>query len=159
MTVSELKQYGLEAMTNEEIDDFLANERHGVLGLSNRGAPYMIPLAFGFDGGDALYFTFFLGEESEKARLAERTDEATFLVYRPDSVFSWESVQLTGSISRVGDAESTEEPVTQSSWRLALFDRADTAGETAVYRFEIESQSGFKSTGVPPGMDKNRADS
>jgi nitroimidazol reductase NimA-like FMN-containing flavoprotein (pyridoxamine 5'-phosphate oxidase superfamily) len=158
MTVSELEEYGLKRMTGEEIDDFLTNERHGVLGLANEGVPYLVPLAFGFDG-DALYFTFFLGEESEKARLAERTDRATFLVYRPDTVFNWESVQLIGSISHVADPDASEESVTDSAWRLALFERADTAGGTELYRFDIEERTGFRATGVPPGMEKGGADS
>jgi len=158
MTVSELQQYGLEAMTDGEISDFLSNESHGVLGLPSQGAPYLVPMAFGFDGENALYFTFFLGEESEKARLAAQADEATFLVYSPDSVFYWESVQLIGSISHVPEPEASADTVTRSSWRLALFERADTAGETAVYRFDIEERSGFKSTGVPPGMDEQAED-
>lgn len=158
MTVTELQQYGLEAMTDDEIDDFLTNENHGVLGLPSEGAPYLLPMAFGFDGESALYFTFFLGEESDKARLAAQADEATFLVYSPDSVFYWESVQLIGSIGHVPDPERSVEPSSQSSWRLALFERADTAGETAVYRFDIEERSGFKSTGVPPGMAENTDD-
>lgn len=159
MTVTELQQYGLEAMTDEEIGNFLENERHGVLGLPTQGAPYLLPMAFGFDGDDALYFTFFLGEESEKARLAEEAEEAAFLVYSPDSVFYWESVQLTGSISHVPDAEASVGTASRSSWRLALFERADTAGETALYRFDIRGRSGFKSTGVPPGMEEKRTES
>lgn len=156
MTVTELQKYGLEAMDDEEIDAFLTNQNHGVLGLPTDGAPYLLPMAFAFDGDSSLYFAFFVGEESEKVRLADQADEAAFLVYSPDSVFYWESVKMRGSISRPTESEISDGALDGSTWKLDIFEQADTAGETVVYRFEIEDRTGFKSTGVPPGMKDKR---
>ena len=50
MTVDILQAYGLEQMDEGEIADFLTNRGGGVLGLPTAGAPYLIPMSFGFDG-------------------------------------------------------------------------------------------------------------
>lgn len=159
MTIEDLKEYGLEEMTSEGIHDFLANERYGVLGFSTDTNPYLLPMAFEFDGESNLYFSYFVGSESTKEDLTEQADNVSFLVYSPDSVFYWESVQLTGTLTPVPQSEwDTLDAVVESSWNLALFKQADTAGRLKIYRFEITEQVGLKATGIPPGMEEKRAE-
>ena len=101
MTTEELKRYGLENMRREEIDAFLETQSLGVLGLPGERAPYLVPLSFAFDGESTLYFTYLLGDESEKERLTEATERARFLIYSADTLFNWESVLLEGTFDVV----------------------------------------------------------
>lgn len=157
MTVDELREYGLEEMSDEEIRNFLTNEGHGVLGLPTEDAPYIVPMSFGFDGTSTLYFSYFVGEESRKDDLAEQTDVASFLVYSPDSVFYWESVLLTGSLSQLPESEwEAHQDALDNAWHLELFEKGNTAGHLKLYQFEITEQAGLKCTGLPPGMEDNR---
>ena len=158
MTIETLQEYGLEEMTDGEIGDFLTNQGMGVLGLPTESAPYLIPMSFGFDGGDRLYFSFFVGEESTKVELSERAELATFLAYSADSVFFWESVLLRGEITELpADEIGENDAALDNAWHLDLFDRAGSAGQLRLYAFEIEEQTGFKSMGLPPGIQQQRS--
>lgn len=154
MTVTALEEFGLERMSDHEIRAFLANQGMGVLGLPTAGdAPYLLPMSFGFDGGSSLYFTYVLGSESRKGRLSETAEEAGFLVYSARTMFTWESVFLTGEIDAVPPEEWDDlGGVLQGAWRPALLEEAIAAGDVGVYRFDVREQSGIKHTGLPPGL-------
>ncbi|RXK51340.1 pyridoxamine 5'-phosphate oxidase family protein [Halorientalis pallida] len=154
MTVDELGAYGLEQLTDDEINAFLANQRMGVLGLPTGNGPYMLPLSFGFDGESRLYFTYVLGGESRKADLSERAEHATFLAYSAESPYNWESVSLTGRLEEVPESEWDEiDGVLADAWRPGLIEEAAASADVAVYRFLVEAWSGVKHTGLPPGFD------
>lgn len=154
MTVDELGAYGLERLTDEEIDAFLATQRIGVLGLPTGSGPYMLPLSFGFDGESQLYFTYVLGDESRKMRLSEQAESATFLVYSAESAYNWESVSLTGRLEEVPESEWDDlQDVLADAWRPGLIEDAAASAEIAVYRFLPEARTGVKHTGLPPGFD------
>lgn len=157
MTIEALTDYGLVEMTDDEIRDLLLHRGVGVLGLPTGDVPYLIPMAFGFDGDEQLFFSYFLGERSRKEELSERARTASFLVYEPDSVFQWESVLLTGELDELppGEVDANRDAL-ENAWRLDLFDRADTAGRTKVYRFRIDERTGIKCTGLPPGLERSR---
>ena len=153
MTVDTLQEYGLRDMDAEAIQNFLRNQGVGVLGLPTEGAPYLIPLAFGYDGEDRLYFTYFVADESRKATLSEDVDAASFLVYRADSMFSWESVVMSGTLSEVPEAEWGDyADALSNAWRLDIFERADTAGRVRIFAFEIRDRTGIKYAELPPGF-------
>ncbi len=157
MTVDELREYGLEEMSDEDIHNSLVNEGHGVLGLPTKDAPYLLPMSFGFNGQSTLYFSYFVGEESRKEDLAEQADVASFLVYSPDSVFYWKSVLLIGTLSKVPESEwDAHQDALDNAWHLDLFEKGTTAGHIKLYQFEIMEQSGLKCMGLPPGMEDNR---
>lgn len=159
MTVDELGPAGIERMSGREIDEFLASQGVGVLGLPAGDGPYLIPMSFGFDGEAALYFTFLVGGSSRKADLAEAAEVARFLVYSAASPFTWQSVVLTGAIESVPDDEF--EDVARSmhnAWRPALFEDADLGPGVRVYRFVVGDRVGFKHTGLPPGFTGERDD-
>jgi nitroimidazol reductase NimA-like FMN-containing flavoprotein (pyridoxamine 5'-phosphate oxidase superfamily) len=157
MTVDALAAYGLEPMEEDEIRDFLTSQGFGVLSLPTGDAPYTIPLSFGYDGDSRLYFSFFVGGQSRKAELSREADAASFLVFSPDSVFFWESVLLTGNVGPLPDDEVDEHTdAMDNAWHLELFADADTAGRLELYQFEIEEQIGFKSMGLPPGMEEKQ---
>jgi len=153
MSTTELGTLGMQRMNDGDVAAFLANQAVGVLGLPADSAPALLPMSFGFDGDDALYFTFVLGEESTKRRLTRAADHAQFLVYSAPSKFTWESVQLTGTIEAVPESEWDDlTDVLASAWRPATFEEAAAGGDVEVYRFRIEQREGFKQTGLPPGF-------
>lgn len=154
MGLEDLEAYGMARMDETEIRQFLSNQRVGVLGLPTDGAPYLVPLSFGFDGDSRLYFAY-VGSESRKGRLSDRAEIASVLVYSADSPFNWESVLLEGGIERVPDDEVDDlVEVLDTAWRPELFERAETGVENAVYRFVIDERVGIKHTGHPPAFER-----
>jgi nitroimidazol reductase NimA-like FMN-containing flavoprotein (pyridoxamine 5'-phosphate oxidase superfamily) len=154
MTVDELEGYGLERLSDAEIDAFLTNQRMGVLGLPTDNGPYMLPLSFGFDGTSRLYFTYVGGGESRKARLSERADHASFLVYSAESPYNWESVFLTGRLEAVPEREWDElDDVLADAWRPGVIEDATAGAAVTVYALAIAERNGIKHTGLPPGFD------
>ena len=155
MSTTTLDSLGMHRMDDSEIAGFLASQGVGILGLPTDGAPYLLPMSFGFDGEDALYFTYVLGEQSTKRQLTHAAESARFLVYSAPSKFTWESVQLTGTIEQVpADEWGDLADVLARAWRPATFEEAAMTGEIEVYRFEIEQRVGFKQTGLPPGFSE-----
>lgn len=153
MTVDELGEIGMARMDDEEIHDFLAAQGTGVLGLPAPESPYLVPLSFGYDGGETLYFTYVLGGESRKAQLSDQADVARFLVYHAETPFSWRSVLLTGSIEVVPDEDFIHAKDTmENAWRPDLLEGADLSGGVELYQFVITDRSGMKHTGLPPGL-------
>lgn len=156
MTVDVLREYGLKQMEDGQIRDFLTNQGVGVLGLPAEGAPYILPLAFGFDGESRLYLSFFVGGSSRKVELAGQADRASFLVYSADSIFSWESVLLEGALGKLPRDEWDEhDDALDNAWHLDLFTKAEMAGELQLYAFNIHEQVGLKSRELPPGLKQH----
>lgn len=151
MTVDELKPYGLEELTDEEITAFLETQSLGVLGLPAEGTPYLLPLSYAFDGDSSLYFTYLLGAESRKERLTEAADRARFLVYSADTIFHWESVLLEGTFEALAPSEWGDiADLLEDVWRPEIFKTADTERNVAIYEFEVVESSGFRHTGLSP---------
>lgn len=153
--MTDLQAFGVHRMDDEEIRGFLQSRGIGVLGLPTDGPPYLLPMSFGFDGEMTLYFTFVFDGDSEKQRLAERTDEAAFLVFDAPSQFTWESVQLSGTLSVVPESEWNRiDDILSQVWRPAVFENAVPDSDLAVYAFDIDERCGFKQTGLPPGYEE-----
>lgn len=122
--------------------------------MPSKDAPYLIPMSFGYDGNKHLYFTYFLGDSSQKQKLTKESDKARFLVYSAESVFSWESVLLTGTITELPEEDwNAHQDVLENSWRLDVFREADTVGKLKLYLFEIEESSGVRYAELPPGYN------
>ncbi|WP_408958929.1 pyridoxamine 5'-phosphate oxidase family protein [Natrinema sp. 74] len=153
MSVDELQAYGLEKMNDTEIRSFLSTQNTGVLGLPEEDAPYLLPLTYGYDGETRLYFTFLLGTSSRKRALSQAADTASFLVFKVDTMYNWESTLLRGSITEVSETEwDSLEEVLSETWRPELFDTVTLSGEVSVYEFEIDEQTGIKHQGLPPAF-------
>lgn len=151
MTTEELQSYGLEEMRDEDIENFLDSQSTGVLGLPGGEVPYLLPLSYGFDGDSSLYFTYLLGEESEKKRRTETAERAPFLVYTAETMFSWRSVLLEGRFERLEPSEWSD--VTEhldGIWRPEIFKTATTERNVSIYEYTIEEWSGIRHTGLSP---------
>jgi nitroimidazol reductase NimA-like FMN-containing flavoprotein (pyridoxamine 5'-phosphate oxidase superfamily) len=153
MTIESLLEHGLERMTADAVDDFLRAQNVGILGLPDRPTPYLLPLAYGYDGENRLFFTFFVEGSSRKVTRSERADAASFLVYRADSAFIWESVLLEGTVAELPETEwDAHEADISSAWRLDLFERAESAGDIRIFTLDITDRTGVKYTELPPGF-------
>jgi len=155
MSIRELREIGLEEMADSEIAAFLGSQGVGVLGLPAEGAPYLVPMSFGYDGGDNLYFTFILGERSRKEELSEAAESSRFLVYNAKSLFTWQSVLLSGTVEPVPEEEwEAVEDTMENAWHPDLLDSADLSRGVRVFRFHIDERVGIKHTGLPPGFEE-----
>lgn len=154
MTIDELAAHGVERMDEETIREFLKTQGTGVLGLPTERLPYMVPLSYGFDGESNLYFTYVVGDVSQKALLSEETAVASFLVYTADAESTWSSVSLEGTISRVPEREwDSLGDALEPLQRPEALREASEAEDVQVYRFEIQNQTGIRHAGVPPEME------
>lgn len=143
-------------MDDEEIRNFLASQRVGVLGLPGDDAPYLLPLSFGYDGDSRIYFTYLVGPGSRKRTLSDAADATRFLVFKIDTMYNWQSALLTGTITEVPESEwdALEETLSEV-WRPSLFENASLSGDVSVYEFRIEEQTGIKHQGLPPALERD----
>lgn len=153
MTTDHLADAGIVRMPDKEIEAFLATRGSGVLGLPTENAPYLLPMSYGYDGADRLYFTYVLGSDSRKGKLSERASAASFLVHQATTPFQWQSVLLEGTIDAVDPVEYDAVGETLSeAWRPHVFEDLDLAN-AEIYRFSIAERSGLKQTGLPPALE------
>ncbi|MCU4741645.1 pyridoxamine 5'-phosphate oxidase family protein [Natronoglomus mannanivorans] len=156
MSVDELQDYGLVEMNDDEIHTFLSTRKMGVLGLPEEGPPYLLPMSYGYDGDRRLYFTYLLGSRSRKATSSEAADTASFLVFQVDTMYTWESVRMTGTITAVPETEWDElKEIANGAWRPEIFESATLSGDVTVYEFRIDEWTGIKHQGLPPEFDTN----
>lgn len=153
MTVEELTEYGMERLTDTEVERFLSSHHVGVLGLAAEQSPYLIPMSYGYDGGASLYFLYVIGSDSTKAELSDRDTQASFLVFTAETLFIWRSVRLRGSVNSLPDERRGELREGQlPAWRPELLETASESRRTRLYEFRIDDWSGIRHTGLPPGL-------
>lgn len=153
MSIAEIRDSDAERMEQEEVKQFLREQGVGVLALSDRDVPYVLPLSFGYDGESRLYFTYLLfGAQSKKEELSERVDRARFLVYSAASMYEWRSVLLTGELEAVPDEEWNElQTAMQNAWHPNLFSTATPMRGIKGYRFSITDRTSLKHTSAGSG--------
>jgi nitroimidazol reductase NimA-like FMN-containing flavoprotein (pyridoxamine 5'-phosphate oxidase superfamily) len=141
MSINEIRESGTSRMTEEELDEFLTDQGAGVLGLADEGLPYLLPLSFGYDGEEALYFLYLLfGAESRKETLTERAERGRFLVYDAPAIHDWRSASLTGRFEQVPENEWEDlRAAMQNAWHPDLFSTAEPMRGVEGYRFDIEA--------------------
>lgn len=132
-------------MDDAAIDRLLAENGVGVLSMSVDDVPYAIPLSFGYDGSDRLYFLFVgRSEELKKERYAAESTVVNFLVYEIQSIASWRSAIVTGPLERIEPDEwvTAREALADNAFRADIFADFDRNADPNVWALEIESRSG-----------------
>jgi nitroimidazol reductase NimA-like FMN-containing flavoprotein (pyridoxamine 5'-phosphate oxidase superfamily) len=135
---------GME-MDDAEIDEVLTDVGIGVLSMSSEGVPYGVPLSFGYDGDDRLYFVF-LGASTElrKEAYAEQASVASFTTFDVNPDGSWQSVIVTGAIDRITIDEwsTAREAMANNAYRSNLFSEYELQENPNVWALEIQDRSG-----------------
>jgi len=132
----------------DDVARVLETAGHGVLALADDGESYAIPISFGYDGDENVYFQFGFGESSRKRAFLDSTTRATLVVSDVQSTSEWTSVVVAGPIEPVEVAES---PSTADAFeafadnafvpRNALDGDLD-ATDFTLYELAIESATG-----------------
>lgn len=147
MSISTIVESGIVSMDDDEIGQFLTEQGVGVLGIHEEESPYLLPISFGYDGNDALYFVFLLfGTESRKEQLVEKTQRGSFLVYDAKSMHEWRSVTLSGDVVPIDEDDEWEtlQETMENAWHPDLFSSAEPMRGVRGYRFEIDDWSGIQ---------------
>ena len=133
-------------MTDAEVDVFLSRHETGVLSLARDGAPYAIPVSYGFDeeSRDA-YLRLVSTPDSEKREFLASEPQARIVVYEEDGD-AYESVVGVGTLRRIDLDELTPETIAQyGETRRPLFEIwADGKPDLDIdlYRFVPERLTG-----------------
>jgi hypothetical protein len=127
------------------IDEVLSEVGVGVLSMSADGVPYGVPLSFGYDGADRLYFVF-LGATTElrKETYAEQAEVASFATFDIDPDGSWRSAIVSGPIDRITarDWDAAREALTDNAYQSGLLAEYELQENPNVWALEIRDRSG-----------------
>ncbi len=132
-------------MDDAEIDEVLTEVGIGVLSMSAEGVPYGVPLSFGYDGDDTLYFVF-LGASTDlrKETYAEQASVASFTTFDVNPDGSWRSVIVAGSLDRitVDEWDTAREAMGDNAYQSNLLSKYELQENPNVWALEIEDRSG-----------------
>ena len=138
------------ALDEYETEEFLKERGLGVLGLSQGGDAYTIPIAFAYDGdGERCVFRFIMTEESIKGEFVSETDVASLTAYEWRRKNEWKSVVARGPIRPVSDDELARvaalfSDVGEES-ALEVFNSPLSEYETVWYEMEIAEMTARRS--------------
>jgi nitroimidazol reductase NimA-like FMN-containing flavoprotein (pyridoxamine 5'-phosphate oxidase superfamily) len=132
-------------LDESEIDDVLEEVGVGVLSLSADGVPYGVPLSFGYDGTDRLYFVFLdASTERRKETYAEQSGVANFTTFdiHPDG--SWRSVIVTGPLDRItiDDWDTARDAMADNAYQSNLLGEYELQENPNVWELEVRERSG-----------------
>lgn len=133
-------------MSDEETDAFLGAHETGVLSLARGDDPHSIPISYGYDAADRLFYMRSVSTpDSEKRRFFEDESAARLVVY-DDNEATYRSVIATGRLVRIDPDDLTVEDIQQyGSAKRPLFEIwPQPKGELDIdlYRLEPESVTG-----------------
>ncbi|EMA04609.1 hypothetical protein C437_13720 [Haloarcula vallismortis ATCC 29715] len=132
-------------MDESDVDEVLVESGVGVLSMAVDGVPYGVPLSFGYDGDDTLYFVF-LGASAElrKEMYAEQTDVASFTTFDVDPNGAWRSVIVAGPLNRISidDWDTAREALADNAYQSNLLSEYELQENPNVWALEIAERSG-----------------
>lgn len=100
-------------LSDTEIDEFLGRHETGVLALAREGEAYAIPVSYGYDTENRLFYLRLVSNpESEKREFLQSTSHARLVVYEEDDPV-YLSVVTTGTLSEIERDQLTVEHVKQ----------------------------------------------
>ncbi len=133
-------------MSDEETDAFLGAHETGVLSLARGDDPHSIPISYGYNAADRLFYMRSVSTpDSEKRRFFEDESAARLVVY-DDSEGTYRSVIATGRLVRIDPDDLTVEDIQQyGSAKRPLFEiwpqpKGDL--DIDLYRLEPDSVTG-----------------
>ena len=149
------------AMSQEECSEFLKRVSTGRLACSLDNQPYIVPVAFSYDG-DCIYIFSTLGK---KIKWMRQNPKVCLQADDVGSRSNWDSVIVTGRYLELSEPqhaaqrEHAKQLLSQYSdwWRNPLVQRRDQTSdlsiETVFFRIDIETMSGLRA--VPEGEERS----
>lgn len=132
-------------MDEPEIDDVLKEVGVGTLSMTSDGVPYGIPLSFGYNGEDSLYFLF-VGPSGDlrKETYAEQAERVCFSAYEVEEEGNWQSAIVEGELRRVTQSEwdDAREALADNAYHPNLVADFDIWESPNVWVLEIDEKSG-----------------
>ncbi|MFC3959355.1 pyridoxamine 5'-phosphate oxidase family protein [Halovivax cerinus] len=102
-------------MAPDELDAFVGQQETGVLSLARDDEPYAIPISYGYDANERVFYLRLVSTpESEKRRYLSSSPRARLVVYdenRPESTYR--SVVAVGSLAEIPPGELTVDRIEQ----------------------------------------------
>ena len=135
-------------MTEDETDDFLGQHETGVLSLSRADEPYAIPISYGYDATERLFYMRLVSTpESEKRQFLASSPRARLVVYdEVESRTVYRSVVSVGTLEELQPEELTVEHIEQyGAAKRPLFEiwgQSKQDLDIRLYRFEPTELSG-----------------
>lgn len=135
-------------MTPSEIDAFLARHETGVLSLAEGDEPYAIPISYGYDADERVFYMRLVSTpESEKRQYLASEPRARLVVYEEtDDGETYRSVVAVGTLEEIRPDELTADRIEQyGAARRPLFEIWGQSKEDLniqLYEFAPESQNG-----------------
>lgn len=127
------------------IDELLTEAGVGILSMCDDGVPYGVPLSFGYDGADSIYFVF-LGSTTElrKETYAEGSDVASFATFDIGPDGAWRSVIVAGPLDRItpGQWDTAREAMVDNAYQSNLLAEYELQENPNVWALEIRERSG-----------------
>lgn len=127
------------------IGEVLTERGVGVLSMAAEGVPYGVPLSFGYDGEDTLYFVF-LGATTElrKESYAEQTDVASFTTFDIGQDGAWRSVIVSGPLNRIeiDEWDSARESLADNAYQSNLLSEYELQENPNVWALKAQERSG-----------------
>ncbi|MDT3436027.1 pyridoxamine 5'-phosphate oxidase family protein [Haloarcula sp. 1CSR25-25] len=132
-------------LDESDIDKVLTERGVGVLSMAADGVPYGVPLSFGYDGDDTLYFVF-LGATTElrKETYAEQADIASFTTFDVNPDGSWRSVIVAGPLDRIEIKEwdTARESLADNAYQSNLLSEYELQENPNVWALKTQERSG-----------------
>ena len=131
-TIRVLPAEGIEALLRTAVVGRIACCGHG---LSGDGRPYLVPLAYGYDG-DAIYAHSGPGRKLDLMRAEPRV---TFEVDEAEASDRWRSVIAEGTFEEIDDPEQRDAALAVIYGPAGI---PDLGTQTVVFRIRLTSRSG-----------------
>lgn len=161
MVTPDIEPLAHSRMSETEIDRFLTRQGIGILALARANDAYSVPLSFGYDGDDRLYFVFLQGAPaSRKAEFAAATERASFSAYEVASRDDWESVHVEGPLAEVGDEnwDDLVAAIEDNAWYPSLFRESEPMADFRGYALLAEEVTGLRGDAGGREVGDGRAD-
>jgi len=146
MTTDEAEQVTGIEMTDEEIDEFLYEQGHGILSLSTEREVYGVPISFGYDGENLYMHLLQFGDKSRKLEYVAGTETACLTTYTVEGRFAWKSVVAQGPLWEVSDEaiDHVEEALDDNGWFPTIFPPTAPMTDVRYVELAIQEASGRK---------------
>ncbi|MDQ2050049.1 pyridoxamine 5'-phosphate oxidase family protein [Natronolimnohabitans sp. A-GB9] len=133
-------------MADAEIDEFLGQRETGVLSLARTDDPYAIPISYGYDDDERVFYMRLVATpDSEKREFLESSPGARLVVY-DDEGSTYRSVIATGTLEDIAPSELTPDQIAQyGDAKRPLFEiwaRGKEELDIELYQLDPDSLSG-----------------